>query len=887
MAAVPYIGDFMGRSRFFLFAALVVFPLSFFLLSALNVVKTSGLYLYNGLHYAGLPPLVSGQPTIDPNYGFTSQALGARAAQDVLSGKLPLWNPYEGLGSPLLGEMQAAALFPFTWLQVLPHGQELEQAVLQVIAGFGTLLFLRKLGLNRVSACAGAILFQFNGVFAWLRNAIYNPVAFLPWFFLVIESLYLAAAQEVAFGRRLPWAAFGGLVAALAIYAGFPEEVYLYCLLLVLWAGLRWFKLQGGQRWRFLGDLAIAALLGLALSLPALVAFVRFLPDAVLGDHGNGRLYGSILPASALLHYLLPYVYGPIFAASAPDWGEIGGYIGLAPVLFALAALQLPGRTAIKLLLTFWIIVAVSVSHGVPGVYQAFMLLPLTKIAACFRYLNAGWIFCFVVLVALFLDEWPRADRAVARRALLLAAAVGLVAVVVSTILAWPIVLGTWSESSTVKIFAKLSAFFLLAALASLTSLARLRAHEKAVGALIVLLLFEAVGNFAIPYLSYPRGGRIDEGLIHFLQRNVGFQRFVGTEGAQIAPNYGSYLGISQLNWNDLPIPRLAFDYVHENLDPFIAFGLLYLPESVELTDAQRVERKALFAQRYDRYARAGVKFVLSAGEAAYPLLTENYEPLRLSAGERIELAHVPVSREISVASLSVLIGTYNGAADGKLRAELCYDDDCARGGADLASAVDNRPLVISLERPLVVPSGNAFRISFEKSDGAHPVALWMAPLAESSPDISVQHAKSTVRPRYAPVLALINAAADKTRLVYSGKNFSVFELSGVRPYFESPDCALAPVTREEVRVDCPRASRLTRLELALPGWEAQVNGTEAEIRKVDDAFQEVDLPAGSSLVRFDYCPAGLKRSLWLAGAVLIFILAVFARAGSAKMQKR
>lgn len=148
------------------FVSIFILPVFLFSMSAFGFIKSSGLYFESGLYYGGSDPILPGLPTIDPNYGFTSEALGVRAAKDVLSGKLPLWNLYEGFGAPLLGEMQSAALFPLTWLQALPHGQVLEQALLQILAGAGAFLFLRKLGLGPRAALTGGVLFQLNGVFA-------------------------------------------------------------------------------------------------------------------------------------------------------------------------------------------------------------------------------------------------------------------------------------------------------------------------------------------------------------------------------------------------------------------------------------------------------------------------------------------------------------------------------------------------------------------------------------------------------------------------------------------------------------------------------------------------------------------------------------------------
>ena len=63
-----------------------------------------------------------GLPYIDGNAGFTMQALGHLAALDWLHGHVPWWNPYEGVGAPLAGEMQSGAFFPLTMLLALHQG---------------------------------------------------------------------------------------------------------------------------------------------------------------------------------------------------------------------------------------------------------------------------------------------------------------------------------------------------------------------------------------------------------------------------------------------------------------------------------------------------------------------------------------------------------------------------------------------------------------------------------------------------------------------------------------------------------------------------------------------------------------------------------------------
>jgi hypothetical protein len=49
--------------------------------------------------------LFPGLPFTDPNVGWTAQALGKLSADEWLSGRIPWWNYYSGVGLPLAAEM--------------------------------------------------------------------------------------------------------------------------------------------------------------------------------------------------------------------------------------------------------------------------------------------------------------------------------------------------------------------------------------------------------------------------------------------------------------------------------------------------------------------------------------------------------------------------------------------------------------------------------------------------------------------------------------------------------------------------------------------------------------------------------------------------------------
>ena len=140
------------------------------------------------------------------------------------------WNPFEGTGTPLAGEMQSAALSPFTIFTAVSNGQLYEHMLFELISGISTYLLLRRLGIARWASTAAAIVFALNGTFAWFTHAPVNVVPFLPLLLLGIESAYAASVA----GRRGGWWLIA-VAGALSVYAGFPETAYINAMFAGLW----------------------------------------------------------------------------------------------------------------------------------------------------------------------------------------------------------------------------------------------------------------------------------------------------------------------------------------------------------------------------------------------------------------------------------------------------------------------------------------------------------------------------------------------------------------------------------------------------------------------------------------------------------------------------
>lgn len=547
---------------------LIAIPIFFATLMLCGFIKTDPMYRNSGFSVDVHRHAISGRPTIDPSASLVAFALGKRAALEIVNGRLPLWNHYEGLGAPLLGEVQSAALFPPTMLLLLPNGQVFQRALLQLIAGWGAYVFFRRFGLSVVAAVAGGSLYELNGVFSWL-HAVFKPVAFLPWLLFAVEELRgRVVDDEQGLWRRLEVVAFMSVVGALAVYAGFPEQVYLYALFVIAWTLVRMARLPWSATTRFLGYLMVAAVLCLALSAPILIAFLDFLPQAYVGRHSANGFYGGVPPRGTFLQYILPYFYGAIFAlrelpersAITAIWGSTGGYVGLLSVVLACASLFTPGYRAVKVLLSAWIIFALGASHGWPVIYDVFMMLPLAKITACFRYLNISWIFCFIFLAVLFIDYVATRPSFNLRVAVAAGGLCTFTIIVVAAIDARHIAL-SWTG-----VLSLIAAMFLfVGALVSAHNVRRLSS----------LLIAEAFILYLLPHFSYPQVSHIDKAAISFLQANVGYQRVVNARVAGMMPNFGSALAIPALNYVNLPVPLATVEYIQANLDPCEAIPAL------------------------------------------------------------------------------------------------------------------------------------------------------------------------------------------------------------------------------------------------------------------------------------------------------------------------
>ncbi len=90
--------------------------------------------------------------------------------------------------------------------------------------------------------------------------------------------------------------------------------------------------------------------------------------------------------------------------------------------------------------------------------------------------------------------------------------------------------------------------------------------------------------------------------------------------------------------------------------------------------------------------------------------------------------------------------------------------------------------------------------------------------------------------------------------------------------------------TEVVIEVEARRAGQLVLLDTFYPGWEAKVDGEDAEIRPANGAFRAVPVDAGRHEVRFDYRPASVTAGGITTVAALVVVLAGL---GSPRLRRR
>src|SRR6266540_586261 len=161
-------------------------------------------------------------------------------ADEIHHGRIPLWDPYQWAGQPLIGQAQPGLTYPINWIVFsLPlHNGWLSQkamhwyyALIRFLAACFCYLLCRDLGRSKAAAILAGCVFGFSGYVGnndWpqmLNGAIWTP--------LIILFILRATSAR----RPYASAALGGLFLGMAWLSGHHQMPILVTLITgVIWA---------------------------------------------------------------------------------------------------------------------------------------------------------------------------------------------------------------------------------------------------------------------------------------------------------------------------------------------------------------------------------------------------------------------------------------------------------------------------------------------------------------------------------------------------------------------------------------------------------------------------------------------------------------------------
>ena len=290
----------------------------------------------------------------------------------VGQGALPLWNPYNLLGSPFLGNTQSSLFYPFNFpYMVLPTELvwSLGFIVRTALAGLFTLLFVRSLGASYGGSITAAVVFAFCAITTvWQARPHGDAALWLPLAFWTVHRLW-ARASPAGVGLL-------AIALSLSFLAGHPETTVHVALSVLLYAGfLACFTPDNPgrpvRRTRFPALFVLAGLLALGL------AAIQILPTfewVRLVDRHLDINWGA-MPVSGMVAFLSRDLLANPNSAGVPV-PEGATYVGILTLFLVPFSLLGPNkRNAVFLILLAF--VSIEVAYGLQPFHWVSRNLPL------------------------------------------------------------------------------------------------------------------------------------------------------------------------------------------------------------------------------------------------------------------------------------------------------------------------------------------------------------------------------------------------------------------------------------------------------------------------------------------------------------------------------
>lgn len=325
-------------------------------------------------------------------------------------GKVPLWNPYNFSGQPLLANFQSAALYPLNALFfVFPKESAwtLLVALQPLLALLFTYLYLRLIRMSVLASLFGAVSYGISGFMTvWLEyNTVGHIISWLPLQLLSIELLSQKKFQSLLGYILLT------LSVAFSLLSGHPQAA-LYSIFFCTIYGV--VRLNG--KVKIWAGLSVG--LGFGLSAAQLIPGLELISLSARANHTYEQMMrGNLIQPWQILMTFFPNLFGnPVSRTYWPTDTYVGKVtsIGLIPLFFLLSALRLHKSAMVRFYIITTIIIGVFITvNPVTAVLYRFQLPIISSSSPTLMV----FIFSFslAVLTSFGIDGWTREPHSLQR----------------------------------------------------------------------------------------------------------------------------------------------------------------------------------------------------------------------------------------------------------------------------------------------------------------------------------------------------------------------------------------------------------------------------------------------------------------------------------------
>jgi hypothetical protein len=182
-------------------------------------------------------PALAGHPAIDADNLIQNFPLRVLAGKQIASGHLPLLDPLTNAGTPLLGGMNAGAVYPLTVIfAFIPAivAWIFNMIVVYVTSAVGTFVLLRWHGIRPAPAFAAALSYTYTGAMIgqMVHLGVVQGFSFIPWAMVLMLALSRRlrdtppGASWPSLARiALPWICGVALLWGLTFLTGEPRAI--------------------------------------------------------------------------------------------------------------------------------------------------------------------------------------------------------------------------------------------------------------------------------------------------------------------------------------------------------------------------------------------------------------------------------------------------------------------------------------------------------------------------------------------------------------------------------------------------------------------------------------------------------------------------------------